>query len=191
MNCFILSRLVFASRQGRARARNSGPALPWNIPGPTSIYRTPLFVTGPCPPSGALPPSLYFAATHLGPRFRDRFQCRNEDFRHILSAKDTPDREYALSFAIWRTFSTEERPEIHIPRAKLLLESRAPGNAPQKPGTRNGDRWGRGQTRPWKFENGAPGMQGTGRGTGWGKKKMIPCPTCPGVNTSLVSWPYV
>ena len=74
-----------------------------------------------------------------GPAIVNRFRSRNEDFPHILSAKDTPDREYALSFAIRRTFSTEERPEIHIPEAKLLRESGAPGGAPQKPGTRNGE----------------------------------------------------
>ena len=76
--------------------------------------------------------SLFFAVPRLGSRFR-------ENFRRILSAKDTLDREYALSFAIRRIFSTEERPEIHIPGAKLLRESGAPGGVPQKPGTRNGE----------------------------------------------------
>ena len=139
MICFNLSRLVFALRRDRARAQNSGPAVPRNIPGSTSIYRAPLFVTGPGPPSGALPQSLFFAAPCLGPRFRDRFRSRNEDFPHILSTKDTPDHEYAPSAAIRRTFSTEGMPEIHIPGAKLLRESGATSGAPQKPGTRNGE----------------------------------------------------
>ena len=72
-----------------------------------------------------------------GPAFANPIRSRNEDFRRILSAKDMPDREFALSFAMRRTFSTEEGPEIHIPGAKLLRKSRAPGGALQKPGTRN------------------------------------------------------
>ena len=49
--------------------------------------------------------SLFFPVLLLGSRFR-------ENFRHILSAKDTP--------------------EIGISRAKLVCESRAPDKALQK-----------------------------------------------------------
>ena len=54
---------------GGARVGNSGPTLPQNIRGPTSIYRAPLFVMGLCPPSGAPPRSLFFAQPRLCPRF--------------------------------------------------------------------------------------------------------------------------
>ena len=55
--------------RGGGQLRGPPPGAPQR--GPASIYGAPLFVTGPRPPSGAPPGSLFFAAPRLGPRFRE------------------------------------------------------------------------------------------------------------------------